>query len=124
MEQQFLEQLERVVEAEAPRPGTVRDDALQLQAPVTGGATCRRGSSGRAGTGPARRVTDGAASASGSVKQSSLREVGGEPRLLRVGGCECVSVELEYGVGGGGVGTRGLVAGRRAQVLAGGATGT
>jgi hypothetical protein len=112
--QQFIEQLERVVDAKAPRPGTVRDDALQLQAPVTGGArAARHADRGRllARRGEARAALHPPL----SVRQSSLREVGREPRVLRVGECECVSVELEHGAaaGGGGVGMRGLVAGRR-----------
>ena len=38
MGDQFIEQLERVVEAEATRAGTAGDDALQLQALVAYGA--------------------------------------------------------------------------------------
>jgi hypothetical protein len=38
MEKQFVEQLQRVVEAEASRAGAAGDGALQLQAPVAYGA--------------------------------------------------------------------------------------
>jgi len=38
MEKQFVEQLERVIEAEVPRPCEAYRGALQLQAPVVGGA--------------------------------------------------------------------------------------
>jgi hypothetical protein len=42
VQKQFVEQLERVVEAEASRAGAVGDDALQLQAPVADGAHAAR----------------------------------------------------------------------------------
>ena len=112
MGQQFLEQLERVVEAEAPRLCLSRNDALQLQAPVASSARAAgHANGGRARgywTGAERNGRRGRAACRrpppGSMKQSSLR-VGG---AASAGGCDCISVELEHGVGGGGVGARGL----------------
>ena len=74
MDKQFIEQLQRVVEAEASRACAGGDDALQLQAPVADGAHAAGHADGAGETGQARTGRDGrrAASASGSVKHSTV----------------------------------------------------
>jgi GAF domain-containing protein len=70
--EQFVEQLERLVEAEASRAGAAGDDALQLQAPVGGGAH------------PARHA-DGA-----RARRRRRYRHGRRSASLRVGGAEQV----------------------------------
>jgi hypothetical protein len=70
-QEQFVEQLDSVVEADASRAEAVGDDALQLQAPVAGGA--------RAAGHVARR---GAASA-GAIRRTGVRA---SPSAMMTGG--------------------------------------
>ena len=107
MVKQFVEQLQRVVEAEASRAGTLCDDALQLQAPCGGGAHAARhddrarrraGWPGRGVTRTRRRVGLRIRGA-----KHTSRALGGAPRAASWSAYGCVM--LACGGGGGSSGS-------------------
>jgi len=108
--EQFVEQLERLVEAEASRAGAAGDDALQLQAPVGGGAHPARHADG-ARARRRRRYRHGRRSASLRVGGAEQVECDGwaEQPVPRRGGREGAS----WTAGGSGV-VGGVFAGGRA----------